>query len=253
LEGYFNYTAGNFNEQKVESAVTIPLAGWASLRLAAEDEHRDGYEHNIYLNVDEGSIDNRHFRGTLLLTPLDALQNMTTIQYGRQGGNSGALKIMSANVNCPPSHQCAAAELYPPGVPTGGTYPAKLASYNGLLNFISVEGKQPFWNVWNDSDAEHDAQLKEAVNKTRFTVNDAISIKNIVGYNQVISRDRADGDGSPFQIIAGPIGGPHMEGGLYSTEQYSEELSSPARRSPSGSTISLAVITPATTKGKISL
>jgi len=40
LEGYFNYTAGNFNEQKVEGAVTIPLADWASVRLAAEDEHQ---------------------------------------------------------------------------------------------------------------------------------------------------------------------------------------------------------------------
>jgi len=225
LEGYFNYTAGNFNEQKVEGAVTIPLAEWASVRLAAEDEHRDGYEHNIYLNVDEGSSDNRNFRGTLLLTPLDALRNTTTIQYGRQGGDSGALKIVSANVNCPPSPQCAAAELFPPGVPTGGTYPAKLASYNGLLNFIAMESKQPFWDVWNDGDAEHDAQLKEAVNKTTYTVNADLSIKNIVGYNQVVSHDRIDADGSPFQIVTiGAVGGPNTEGILYSTEQYSEEL-----------------------------
>ncbi len=225
LEGYFNYTAGNFNEQKVEGAVTIPLAEWASVRLAAEDEHREGYEHNIYLNVDEGSIDNRNFRGTLLLTPLDALQNTTTIQYGRQGGNSGALKIVSANVSCPPSPQCAAAEFFPPGVPTGGTYPAKLASYNGLLKFIAMESKQPFWNVWNYNDDGHDAQLKEAVNKTTYTVNADLSIKNIVGYNQVVSRDRTDTDGSPFQILTiGPIGGPNTEGILYSTEQYSEEL-----------------------------
>jgi iron complex outermembrane receptor protein len=225
LEGYFNYTAGNFNEQKVEGAVTIPLADWASVRLAAEDEHRDGYEHNIYLNVDEGSIDNRNFRGSLLLTPLGALQSTTTVQYGRQGGDSGALKIVSANVNCPPNPQCAAAELYPPGVPTGGTYPAKLASYNGLLNFIATEGKQSFWDVWNDGDAEHNAQLKEAVNKTTFAVNADLSITNIVGYNQVVSRDRIDADGSPFQIVTiGAAGGPNMEGIRYSTEQYSEEL-----------------------------
>ena len=32
LEGYFDYAAGNFNEQKVEGAVTIPLADWASVR-----------------------------------------------------------------------------------------------------------------------------------------------------------------------------------------------------------------------------
>src|SRR5580658_2522041 len=221
LEGYFNYTAGNFNEQKLEGAVTIPLAEWASVRLAAEDEHRDGYEHNMYLDVDEGSIDNRNFRGTLLLTPLDALQNTTTIQYGRQGGDSGALKIVSANVNCPPSPSCAGADLFPPGVPTGGMYPAKLASYNGLLNFITMESKQPFWNIWNHSDDGHDAQLKEALNKTTYTVNDGLSIKNIVGYNQVISTDRLDVDGSPFQIL--PVGG-NVEGLIYSTEQYSEEL-----------------------------
>ena len=225
LEGYFNYTAGNFNEQKVEGAVTIPLAEWASVRFAAEDEHRDGYEHNVYLNLDEGSVDNRNFRGTLLLIPLDSLQNTTTIQYGRQGADPDALKIVSANVNCPPSPSCAAAELFPPGVPTGGTYPAKLASYNGLVNFIAMEGKQPFWNVWNHSDDEHDAQLKEAVNRTTYTVNDELSIKNIAGYNQVVSRDRLDIDGSPFQILtAGTTGGPNEEGTLYSTEQYSEEL-----------------------------
>jgi iron complex outermembrane receptor protein len=225
LEGYLIYTAGNFNEQKLEGAVTIPLAEWASVRIAAEDEHRDGYEHNIYLNVDEGSIDNRNFRGTLLLTPLDALQNTTTIQYGRQGGDSGATKIMSANANCPPSPQCAAAELFPSGVLTGGTYPSKLASYNGLFNFIAMGGKQPFWNVWNDGDAEHDAQLKEAVNKTTYTMNPDLSIKNIVGYNQVVSHDRTDTDGSPFQIVTtGAIGGPNVEGILYSTKQYSEEL-----------------------------
>ena len=223
--GYFNYTVGNFNEQKVEGAVTIPLAKSASVRLAAEDEHRDGYEPNLYLGVDEGSIDSRNFRGTLLLTPLDALENATTVQYGRQGGDSGALKVVSANITCPPSPNCAAAELYPPGAPTRGTYPAKLASYNGLLNFITMEGKQPFWNVWNDSDDQHDAQLKEAINRTTYKVNNDLSIKNIVGYNQVISRDRLDIDGSPFGILtSGAIGRPNPEGILYTTEQYSEEL-----------------------------
>ncbi len=225
LEGYFNYTAGNFNEQKVEGAVTIPLAEWASVRLAAEDEHRDGYEHNLYLDIDEGSIDNRNFRGTLLLTPLDALQNTTTIQYGRQFGDSGASKIAGVYVNCPPSPSCAAVELYPPAVPTGGTYPAKLASYNGLLNFVAMEARQPFWNIWNDADGGHNAQLKEAVNKTTYTVNDDLSIKNILGYNKVTSRDQNDADGSPFELLtSGASGGPNEEGLVYSTEQYSEEL-----------------------------
>ena len=224
LQGYFNYTTGDFNEQKVEGAITIPLAEWASVRLAAEDEHRDGYEHNLYLDIDEGSIDNRNFRGTLLLTPLNALQNTTTFQYGRQFGNQGASKTAGVYINCPPSPSCAAVELYPPGVPTGGTYPAKLATYNGLLNFVGMQASQPFWNVWNDADGGHDAQLKEAVNKTTYTVNDELSIKNIVGHNQVASRDQNDGDGSPFALLTSGTSGTSREGLLYSTEQYSEEL-----------------------------
>lgn len=225
LQGYLDYTAGNFNEQKLEGAATIPLTQWASVRLAAEDEHRDGYEHNLYLNADEASIDNRNFRGTVLLTPFVALENTTTVQYGRQGGNSGGLKIVSANANCPPSPSCTAAELFPAGLPTGGTYPAKLASYNGLLNFIAMEGKQSYWDVWNDSSNGHDAQLKEVVNKTTYALSDALSIRNIAGYNQVDSRDRLDVDGSPFQILPlGTAGGPDEQGVRYSTEQYSDEL-----------------------------
>jgi iron complex outermembrane receptor protein len=87
------------------------------------------------------------------------------------------------------------------------------------VNFIAIESQQPFWDVWNHSDDGHDAQLREAVNKTTYTVNDDLSIKNILGYNQVLSRDRLDVDGSPFEIL--PVG---AEGILYSTEQYSEEL-----------------------------
>ena len=147
------------------------------------------------------------------------------MQYGRQGGNSGASKIAGVYIKCPPSPSCAAVELFPPAVPTGGTYAVNLASYNGLLNFVAMEGKQPFWNVWNDGDDGHDAQLKEAVNKTTYTVNDELSIKNVAGYNQVDSRDRFDADGSPFEILtSGTSGGPNQGGLLYSTEQYSEEL-----------------------------
>jgi iron complex outermembrane receptor protein len=225
LDGYLDYTAGDFNEQKAEGALTLPLTSWASVRLAGVDEHRDGYEQNVYLDIDQGSVDNRALRGTLRLTPVDALENSTTVQYGREGGNSGGLKVDSVNVACPSSPSCAGAELFPAGAPTGGTYPAKLNSYNGLANFVALEATQPFWNIWNDSDGGHDALLKEAVNKTTFTVNDDVSIRNIIGYNRVTSLDRTDSDGSPFAIIASGIGnGSNTNGILYSTEQYSEEL-----------------------------
>src|ERR1700733_12641477 len=51
LEGYINGTVGNYDEKKAEAAITLPLADWASFRLAGEIENRDGYEQNAYLTT----------------------------------------------------------------------------------------------------------------------------------------------------------------------------------------------------------
>jgi iron complex outermembrane receptor protein len=232
LTGYIDVTGGNYDDRKVEGAVTVPFADWASFRLAGEIEKRDGYEHNIYLGVDEASIDNKNVRGTLLLTPTDALQNTTTYQYGSQGGYSGGMKITSVNTPtnsacalAPPAPSCAGWGLYPAGVPgTGGYNPALLKSYNGLLNFLAYQATQPFYNIYDISDAAHNALLKEGVNKTTYALSDDLSIKNIAGYNRVNTHDQTDVVGSPFGLL--PIS-PQLdpyEGYQYSTEQYSDEL-----------------------------
>jgi iron complex outermembrane receptor protein len=226
LSGYLNLTAGNYNDKKAEGAVTIPLTDWASIRLAGEMEKRDGYEHNIYLNLDEASIDSKNIRATVALTPLDGLENVTTLQYGRQGGYSGAQKLVHANINCPPSPNCDGTQLFPPGSTPQGVYPTKLASYGGTLGLIALEATQPFYNIYNDSTSQHDAHLAEVINKTTLAINDNLSIKNIVGYNHVAPHDRPDNDGSPFGILTiGLSGGPNSEGYHFGpTEQYSDEL-----------------------------
>lgn len=223
--GYANVTLGNYSQTKYEGAVTLPLADWASLRIAGEYEKRAGYENNVYLDTTAGSLNNKNIRGTLLLSPTDSLENTTTVQYGRQGGYSGALRLTSVNTSCPPSPACTGAQLFPAGVTTGGLYPEKLASYDGILNFLAMQNKQPFFNVYDSADGGHDARLTEVINKTTFAINDQVSIKNIAGYNYVHSQDRTDDVGSPFYLL--PIataGSPRPEGYGTLASQYSDEL-----------------------------
>ena len=75
LEGDLNVIVGNYGDRKVEGAVTLPLADWVSFRLAGEVENRGGYEHNVYLNTAEGSLDNRSVRGTLRVGKNSGFEN----------------------------------------------------------------------------------------------------------------------------------------------------------------------------------
>jgi iron complex outermembrane receptor protein len=237
LEGYLNFTAGNYNDKKAEGAITLPMTSWASLRIAGEFEKRDGYENNVYLTglgIQNGSLDNQNLRATLRLGN-EQIENTTMGQYGSQGGYSGALKITHANAAAPApappgtcegtAPQCAGALLYPANVPTGGYNPALLAQYNGMLNFINYQATQPFYNIFNDQTSQHDATLRMLVNKTRWTISPDLSIVNIAGYNNVSTRDRNDLVGSPFALLpTSAYPGPNSEGIAFSTEQYSDEL-----------------------------
>ncbi len=237
LAGYLNLGAGNYSDKKAEGAITLPLASWASLRLAGEIEKRDGYENNVYLTglgIQNGSLDNKNIRATLRLGS-DQFENTTTGQYGGQGGYSGAYKITHANPAAAPpappgtcagtAPQCAGALLYPPNLPTGGYNPTLLAQYNGMLNFINYQATQPFYDIFDDQTTKHDATLRLLVNRTSWTINDGLSLVNIAGYNNVWSRDKNDGVGSPFALLPiSPYPGPNSEGHTFSTEQYSDEL-----------------------------
>ena len=224
LTGYLNVDRGNYNDWKEEGAITLPMAGWASLRLAGEVEKRDGYEDDVYLGIHNGSLDNKNVRATLRLNN-DQLESTTTAQYGSQGGYSGALKITGANSTCPPSPSCAGTALYPPNVPTGGYNPTLLAQYNGMVNFLAYEATQPFYDIFNDQTSAHDAHLRTAINETTWNISDEVALVNIAGYNYVLSRDKNEVVGSPFALL--PISttpGPTSEGFTFTTEQYSEEL-----------------------------
>jgi len=121
--------------------------------------------------------------------------------------------------------QCAGALLYPPNLPTGGYNPTLLAQYNGMLNFINYQATQPFYDIFDDQTTKHDATLRLLVNRTSWTINDGLSLVNIAGYNNVWSRDKNDGVGSPFALLPiSPYPGPNSEGHTFSTKQYSDEL-----------------------------
>jgi iron complex outermembrane receptor protein len=242
LEGYLRVSGGNHAEAYGEGAINLPFGDVAALRLAGEYQKRDGLQHNLLLGMNPDSIDEKNGRASLLLTPTGQLENLTTFQYGKYGGYSAAIRISNAYpigathtspLCIDPSSpgvcrlNTLAAELYgPPGSKVFGQFPSpQLPGYNGIFDFINKQRSQGFYDVSANRTAAHDADQKLVVNKTTYTFSKAAVLKNIIGYNKVVSRDYTDEDGSPYQLYTvGLNGGRSGEGHTYDTKQYSEEL-----------------------------
>jgi iron complex outermembrane receptor protein len=233
LDGYLRLTGGNYYDREAEGAINLPFGDIAALRLAGEFRQRDGLQHNLLLGMNPDSIDEKNGRASLLLTPAEQLENLTTFQYGKYGGYSAELRIANAypigsthtsSLCIEPSSpgvchlNTLAATLYgPAGYKVFGLFPSpQVPGYNGILDFIDKQRSQNFYDVSGYRNSAHDADQRLVVNKTTYTFSKAAVLKNIVGYNKVTSVDRPTDDGSPFQ----PLEADHT----YDSKQYSEEL-----------------------------
>jgi len=222
LEGYLRLGGGSYRDKVVEAMVNLPLGEIAALRVAGEYEKRDGYEHNLLLNLYEGTLDKRDIRATLLVKPFDGFENSTLFQYSDSRGYSAGLKIQNAyavgqtnngNVLNP-----TASALYPVGSP-------ELPGFNGIASVLARQQQVGFYDFFNDTTSRHDADDRIVVNKTTYTLSPSITIKNIVGFHDLISHDQTDVDGSPYPILTiGATGGPDAEGYTTTSRQYSDEL-----------------------------
>ncbi len=220
--GYVRLGVGNYSDKQGEFMLNLPLSSIASFRIAGQYEKRDGYEHNLFLNLYEGSVDRKNIRATLLLTPFEGFTNSTTFQYGNSLGYSTGLKIQNAYplgaMNNGNMLNATASALYPPGS-------TEIPGFSGIASVLARQAAGGFYNFYNDTTSRHQSNDRLVVNKTTYELSPSLSIRNIVGFHDALSRDQTDVDGSPYQILTiGATGGPNAEGYTTSSRQFSDEL-----------------------------
>lgn len=235
--GYLKGGYGNFNNVEVEGAINIPLTSGVALRLAGRSQNRKGFQRDVIQGIDINSIDARVGRASLLISPEGAgFENITVFQKGEYDGANGGLKMTFANgVNGTPSTYFnpitkAVTPLttnfrdsYPAGVIS--TDPRVNARFSGISDYLTKAKSSGFYDVFLNRDSSHRARQTFVSNTTIYEFSDNLKIKNIFGYNKVISRDNTDIDGSPYDWLKvgnDPTG--LSSSYVYGTKQWSEEL-----------------------------
>lgn len=235
FEGYGKVGYGNYDNKEIEGAINIPFADGYAVRFAGTYRNRDGFQHNLLDGRRANSIDALVGRGSLLIAPPGSgFENIAVLQLGRFRGQTGATKIANANgVNGTPSTYFDPItgttqplvtnfrDVYGVGGPGAGVVPG----FTSLNDFLAKQQNIGFYDFYGNQDNSRRGSQTVVTNTTSYQLTDDIKIKNIFGYNRVVTAERTDIDGSPYQfLLIGGGPGPEDGGYTFGTKQISDEL-----------------------------
>jgi iron complex outermembrane receptor protein len=218
LNGFISTRIANFDGRQVTFGLTLPVAPFASLRLAGNYGDGGGYVKNLgaYDGVlgaggnfvprsDRlGNDRNKAIRATLLLTPTDGIKNTTIVQVTSDKGTS-VPGLLYTSCGC---------SLDAPFV-AGQTGP-----FSGLPAYLAWQ-KRTNTETYSNSTWKFKSKSHFVSNNTEINLGDNLVLKNIVGTAYYNKNFEADIDATPWHIYEAAQGYPanHME-----HRQFSEEL-----------------------------
>lgn len=196
-DGYLQLGAGNYGHFEAEGVINVPIIpDKLLLRAGGQYEMTDGYLHDVLHNRDFDSQLYGVGRVSIVFRPIDEIENDVVINY-YHSHNSGTAYVWTL--------------LNPNGIAGKIFGNSPFIGLNGkvqfgLLNAFNQQlqlGKYAMLgsNV-NGSSFQNQSQLN-VVDTASLNLNDSLTVKNIFGYQEVLTSSHTDTDGTPFPILDG--------------------------------------------------
>ncbi len=224
--GNFKAGYGNYDAVNVEGMINVPLVDDKILfRGAFKVARRDGYIDNVYTgpvfgnndNSELGKLNSKAFRASVLVRPVDGIENLTMVQYERTKGNNSGTRIFSVNrcgdraPNGAPL-VCNADFLFGPQLDANigfpGAWAAVLAANpgydpGGIRAAVVRQNEQlGFWQVNDAMPSFHSGKDLAITNTTTIDIGEGTRLKNIFGYSWSKAIDSTGQSGTPFLLIS---------------------------------------------------
>jgi len=218
LEGSAEVELGNYDRRQFTGVLNLPLAAdMAAVRVAGRIERRDGVFKNSF--VDSKDMDNRRnesIRATLLLTPGDRFENLTTVDFIHRNEVGGPRVIEAALATTPglpalarqgvtlQSQEGGAQPILDGGLLVRAGTPFRVSMPTGIGRTSALGGG----SVLNTNGSY--VKTYGIANKTSFKLNDALTIRNIFGYRYEKAIDEQTPSGfSGYTLDLTPVLGPN--------------------------------------------
>ncbi len=187
--GFVSLEGGNLNYHELTGAYEDSFAdGKISYRLAGQYRRRAGYAkvHYSFGGTGEvGDVNQLYLRGSLVLKPIEHLENYTVVLFQKDKYNGGVSLVgytdprffSAALRNTIPSATPATAALYE--YFTGQLPPAGLTYPQIALAQFNRQAAAGFDETWSDVDGHTMKSYIGIVNQTKWTFNDHLYVRNI--------------------------------------------------------------------------
>jgi iron complex outermembrane receptor protein len=90
VEGYANFTYGNYADKLFEAAIGGPISDMVSARIATNIEKRDGFGHNLYTGTQIDDRDAQAVRASIRIKPEDKLVIDFIVDYSHEDDDNYA-------------------------------------------------------------------------------------------------------------------------------------------------------------------
>ena len=165
FEGYVEGSFGNYDMRQIQGVLNLPLSDTVRLRLAVNDETRNGYENNVS-GIGPSNFENIDFTAARLSLVMDLTPNLENYTVG-------AYNLSVNNGLLPQVFACNSAEG------AGTTLcPATLAALAGKGDY-AVANTVP--------NAESYLKQIQVINTTSWRASDALTVKNIANYGELVT------------------------------------------------------------------
>jgi iron complex outermembrane receptor protein len=181
LQGYIEGGYGNYNMQRLQGVLNVPINDTFLVRLGFDHMKRDGYLNNVtgIGPAHFGDIDYWAGRISVVANLTPTLENYTIASFSNSQNNGEVQKLIAAE----PTQQ-----------PFGGFATAQLARQAGDFFNVALP-------IANPGIQTREWQI---INTTTWSASDTLTVKNIISYAELRQRGINPIFGNDFQV---PVGG----------------------------------------------
>jgi iron complex outermembrane recepter protein len=218
LEGYVEFSAGNYNMLRGQAVLNVPLSDTFKIRIGIDKMQRDGYIHNRS-GIGPKDFNNSNFlaaRFSALWDVTPDLQNYTIVTFSRSSTHGTVGHIAVCNRGTIPG--------------STGFGAVVRAAECAMLDRETAAGFGLFDVENNNPHPFVKGSQWQAINTTTWRASDTLTIKNILSYGQARERYSfsLNGDNIAFPFVTTYPGPKHGQGNQWT---FTEELQFQGRTS----------------------
>ena len=182
LEGYVEGSAGDFDLQRAQGVINVPLGERARARFGADYQKRNGYLKNGsgVGPEDLGDIDYIAGRASLVMDLTNSLENYSILTYAHSENSGTVSGVFACNPNLVNGRRVGLATFCD----------AQLATQD--KDFYAVQSPTP--------EPLNELKQWQAINTTTWQATDNFTVKNIIAYSDMEQTNRTSVFGTNFAV-----------------------------------------------------